>query len=804
MAKLLKTSYNIHHQVESFFTGSQIEFDQDGKHFFCADKSVINKVSIEDGQVKAQIKGQDEDDNIIRFALCPQGALIIIAYHSGLIMKFNLIDETVERVFKSIHTAPITFMRINPSGTLLATASTDGTVKLWNLKNHYCSHNLKGVNGVISSVIFQESSLGDLLFCAAGNDNIYIFDIESSKNITKLTTHCSTITDMKLTDDGNQLISVSRDKIAVIWNISRTEPQKFGTPIRTIPIYESIESFVILDAESISTLLGQSVEEDRVFFATIGEEGTIKFWDTKTGSKIFTQNEPPLSQDRSPGSICFQLCLRPESKQVCAVSSERDIFIYDLPKLDLAQQLQGHIDEIFSACWFADDNYLAIACNSNDLKVIEVNTSKTQHLKGHKDVVLCVKSVPSDPMCILSSSKDCSVLIWKFDPDTMAPSIIYRATGHTHAVHALAVLGDERIFFSGGEDTTLKRWSFVESRKEKRKREIDNSDNSPSDTLIAIQTIKAHDERIDDIAVSPNDQLVATGSRDKTVKIFSSAGLQILATLRGHRRGVYSVQFSPIDQVLVSAGDSTLRMWNLQDFTCVKTFQGHDCAVLNFAFLSSGLQMISVASDGNMKLWDCKTNECTKTIDAHSGNTWALSLTADDGMIATAGQDEKLVIWRDTTKEDQENRLANLQTQVMQEQDFVNYINKKKWRKAFKMAIAMENHSKSLAVVREILLEPDGTEELELILMKCRLDQIDFIIDCCISWMASAKNSWTAQQVFNIIVRKFDNEQLLRLPNLARNLEQLKNLTEKSFSRYERLVQQATFADFFLSSLRIH
>lgn len=796
MAKNLKSNYDVDHRVESFFTGTQLIFDQSGDYFYCSYGSIVNKVSIDDGQVRAQVTTKNEGDNVIRFALSSDDSLLVIAYYSGLITKFNLNDDTIEREFKSIHSAPISQLKINSTNTLLATASSDGTIKLWNLENHYCSHNLKGVNGVVSVVEFHDSPDGELLICSAGDDSIHIFDISSSKRVAKLSKHCSTITDIKVTSDGQRMVSVGRDKIAVVWSLAKGEGDQFGQSIRTIPIYESTESVVIIETKLLNPLLDQNLDDDRLVFATIGEEGQIKFWDAQTGSKILTQNQEPLCPDRSPSNACFQLTSRPNTSQLCAVSTERDVFFYELPEMKLTQQLQGHLDEVLSACWFAKDQYLAIACNSNDLKVMEVTTSKCQHLKGHSDIVVCVRAVPCDPMCIISSSKDCSILVWKFEPATMSAQIIYKASGHTHAIYALGVSPYEKVFFSGGEDTTIKKWTLPNRKK-------DETDEGASQSLIANFTIKAHDSRIDAIDVSPNDQLVATGSRDKTAKIFSAASLQVIATLKGHRRGVNAVQFSPVDQVIVTAADFSLRMWNLQDFTCVKTFQGHDCTVLNFAFLSTGLQIISVGSDGNAKLWNCKLNECIKTIDAHSGNAWSLSLTSDDSKMVTGGDDEKLIIWRDTTEEEREERLANLQTQIVQEQDFVNYINKKKWRKALKMALNMESQKKTLTVMREILLEPEGPTDLEEILARRTLDQVNFIIECCMSWTSTAKNSSLGQLVLNIIFRRFDNQQLLKLAAFVSSMDQLKMLTEKSFNRAERLVQAATFADFFANSMRI-
>lgn len=793
MSKTLKTNYEIHHQIESFFTGHYLEFDSSGEHFYCAYGSAINKVCVNDGQVKAKIDTKNEDDHVIHFTTSSDDRLLIVAYSSGLIMKFNLQENSLEREFKSLHNAPISIMRIDPSNSFLATGSSDGTIKIWNLHNHYCSNNLKGINGVITNIEFLRSEDKDLLLCSGGDDSILIYNLETSKRISKLSGHCSTITGLAITPDNGKMISVGRDKLAIYWDLTATS-STLGSKIRTIPLYESVESIVIIDQSSVEQIIGRKIEKDQTFFATVGEEGLIKIWDSKTGAKAFTQNSPPFCNDRSPGHPCSQLTIRPESNQLCVVSLEKDIFIYEFPRLNLVQQLQGHLDEILSACWFAKDKYIALVCNSNDLKVIDVESSKCQHLKGHKDIVLCVASIPSEPMSLISSSKDCTILGWRFDKDTMHPEIMFSATGHTHSTHSLGVLYGSFTFFTAGEDTTLKRWSYDKNQS--------NDDQRPV-SLIACQTIRAHEDRIDNVSVSPNDQLVATGSRDKTVKIFSVENLRVLGTLKGHRRGVTTIKFSPIDQIIVTAADTQLRLWNLNDFSCIKTFQGHDCAVLNFRFLSTGLQLLSIGSDGNMKLWDVKTNECTKTIDAHSGVTWALDMTGDDNLVLTGGQDEKLLIWKDITQVEREEKIINLQSKAAHEQDFQNYINKKRWRKALKIAIAMENQSKTLNVIREILLSQDGLEQLENVMTSRPLSEIDFIIECCITWAASAKNSSIAQRVMNILIRQLDNEQILKMPSILKSLDQMKTLTERSCNRYERLVQDSSFVDFFLESTRI-
>lgn len=76
------------------------------------------------------------------------------------------------------------------------------------------------------------------------------------------------------------------------------------------------------------------------------------------------------------------------------------------------------------------------------------------------------------------------------------------------------------------------------------------------------------------------------------MQIWRLPDLVLVTTLRGHKRGVWAAQFSPVDQAVATAsGDKTLRLWALADGTCLKTFEGHTASVLRLSFLSAGTQV---------------------------------------------------------------------------------------------------------------------------------------------------------------------------------------------------------------------
>ena len=151
--------------------------------------------------------------------------------------------------------------------------------------------------------------------------------------------------------------------------------------------------------------------------------------------------------------------------------------------------------------------------------------------------------------------------------------------------------------------------------------------------------------------VAPNYSLIATGSQDKTVKIWNALDLNLKGTLKGHKRGVWDCQFSSHDRVIAtSSADKTVKLWSAANFSCVRTFQGRTSSVLCTRFLSAGLQLVSCDAEGILCLWAIHSKECVFSVDAHDDRVWALDLT-DDRILVSSGADSRLKVFRDTTKE---------------------------------------------------------------------------------------------------------------------------------------------------------
>ncbi len=153
--------------------------------------------------------------------------------------------------------------------------------------------------------------------------------------------------------------------------------------------------------------------------------------------------------------------------------------------------------------------------------------------------------------------------------------------------------------------------------------------------------------------------------------------------------------------------------------------------------MNHGTQLISSASDGLIKLWNIKTNECVGTFDEHNNKAWSLCVNKDESKFVSGGADGRLVVWKDVTQEEREEELEKREEILLQEQELQNCLKEKKWKKALGLAILLDKPFKCYEIIKEILEQKTSDEnedntssmtkgrlDLEKTLVKLRDDQI--------------------------------------------------------------------------------
>ena len=116
--------------------------------------------------------------------------------------------------------------------------------------------------------------------------------------------------------------------------------------------------------------------------------------------------------------------------------------------------------------------------------------------------------------------------------------------------------------------------------------------------LFFFRTLEGHTNSVTSVAFSPNGKLLASGSLDRTVKLWSIQDGSLLRTLEGHTSRVSSVAFSANGKLLASGSvDNTVKLWTAKDGSLVRTLEGHPGWVTSVAFTLSGATLIVTTDD---------------------------------------------------------------------------------------------------------------------------------------------------------------------------------------------------------------
>lgn len=355
---------------------------------------------------------------------------------------------------------------------------------------------------------------------------------------------------------------------------------------------------------------------------------------------------------------------------------------------------------------------------------------------------------------------------------------------------------------TAGADRLLKVWS-LETLVEERKQDME-IDLSPL-ALKATAAIAAHDKEINTVAVAPNNLYLATGSLDKTVRVWKMPHLSLHVALKGHRRGIWSVHFSPIDKVLASAsGDRTIRLWNLADSSCIRTLEGHTSSVLKCQFVSYGTQILSVGADGLLKHWEVRNGECISTFDEHEDKVWALCSNREEQMLASGGGDSTIQIWRDETEQEEKKAQEEEVTRVMKEQELSNALKQRRFEAAAQIAFELGRPHNLLAVCTELLsMEDEPSQLLMPLVLDWSGDKLAKALEFVRDWTTNKRHCHIGQKVFQAILQTKSSEEIMKVPGIESLLEAIKPYTERHYSRIVRLIQSTFLLDMALASMNV-
>ncbi|MEW6494938.1 MAG: NB-ARC domain-containing protein [Cyanobacteriota bacterium] len=169
-------------------------------------------------------------------------------------------------------------------------------------------------------------------------------------------------------------------------------------------------------------------------------------------------------------------------------------------------------------------------------------------------------------------------------------------------------------------------------------------------------TCEGHTSWVGSLRFSPDSKILVSGSFDNTVRLWDIQTGECLQTLNKDNIAIHEVAFSPDGQLLACACDNhTVLLWDIGSVQSrptshpgeqlVAVFTGHSDAVHAVAFSPDGRTLASGSQDSTIKLWDIQQRKCLQTFLGHSHGVWSIAFSPDGQLLASGGQDNTVMLW---------------------------------------------------------------------------------------------------------------------------------------------------------------
>lgn len=210
--------------------------------------------------------------------------------------------------------------------------------------------------------------------------------------------------------------------------------------------------------------------------------------------------------------------------------------------------------------------------------------------------------------------------------------------GHLGSVNSLAISADNEIIASGSGDRTVSLWNLKTGKR--------------------IYTFFCHGKEVYAVAISPDGQMLVSGDFDQKITRWNITKKELLGTCfylnspHSHTGFVYSVAFTPDGKNIVSASaDKTIRIWGRFTGTVKRTLNGHSEAVMCIAITPDGKFLVSGSLDKTMIIWNLETGKIIRVLKGHSGWVTSVVISPDGKIIVSSSTDGTIKLWHLETGE---------------------------------------------------------------------------------------------------------------------------------------------------------
>ena len=270
---------------------------------------------------------------------------------------------------------------------------------------------------------------------------------------------------------------------------------------------------------------------DGKLFASAASDKTVKIWNISTG----LSNDTLFAHTASVTCVKYSI----DGNYIASCGWDKTVNIWNAHSGKLIDTYIEHTDRVNAVCFSTDSKYLASCSDDKTIIIIEIETGKKiKTITGHTDAVSSISYSPNGKY-LASGSWDKSINIWDASTGILQTSF----NNFLGAVNDVSFSPDSKLIAGASEDHTVKIWDFSTKKL----------NNSFIDT-----------DAINSVCFGPNNNWIAYGGKNSNIVISSITTFEQISLLKGHAKGIKSLNFNSKGTLLISASeDGTAKIWDL-------------------------------------------------------------------------------------------------------------------------------------------------------------------------------------------------------------------------------------------------